>query len=270
MARLMDLSIIAHKYNFMAIESWCDDLLLHHCIGGIDFLSKCSASQMEVLADIASRRQAGDFLQIIQNEWLGRLKTRALSISHALLVGERHNWRAFLGKAYYEQLRQLRLSHTGGALQVLNLDKTNLNEQQRYRLLHGFCSLSMFWDTLVKRRFRKASANLSTSSSSWSHHRDGAGCKNNMPKIWDFLWAEVLKGQSAGIIVGDVLGNLTYMMERAPSVVGNECCQNHILKRVQSIHDDLSEDLVDHFLGPNDEVNELVAGDSEVDIDLSV
>lgn len=253
MLRMIDLSAIAHKYNFEAIEKWCNDVLHHHCRAGINFLSSCSAADMEALADLTSRGNFNDELcQIIQVKWLARLRIRALPISHALTVGERLCWRDFLGKAYYEQLCQMRANHLANVtLDVLNLDKFDLTDKQKYHLLHGSYSLSIFWDNFAKRRV-STDIGMVCSTHIGSLHRDS--CSVNITKLWDQVFTDLSQAYRAGLLTGDILNNLSYIAKKIPQIsLPGLYCQRPIAKRVERIHDDLTKTMADHFLGPEPE-----------------
>ena len=227
MHRLIDLSSIVHKYQFLTTEQWCNGVLLHHCCNGIKFLTDCSALEFEALAEIAFRAQVADLAGTVQSSWLSRLQSGTLPASHALTVGEKYSWREFLGKVYYQQLRKLRSAHLSGDLRPLDLDGTDFTVEQRYHLLHGFYSISIVWEAFESRR---AFEGICPSAPSHQHSfPKSTGLRN----AWD------------------PLGDLASYAKLEHSVTSPiMACQKEISKKTQAMHDDMVRDMADHFLGP--------------------
>lgn len=237
MSRLINLSSIAHKYQFSTTEQWCNGVLLHHCRSGIGFLTNCSLFEFEALADIAFHTEGTDLADVVQSNWLSRLQSGTLSASHALTVGERYSWRNFLGKVYYQQLCKLRTAHLAGDPRPINLEGTDFTVEQRYHLLHGFYSISIVWDAFQS---KKAFEGICPSGSLHQHL-----CAPQAPALWTFIKASRTRNG------WDPLGDFAFSAKHIPTANVIIACRKEIGQKAQAMHDDMLRDMADHFLGPS-------------------
>ncbi|KAJ6508261.1 hypothetical protein C8R45DRAFT_966750 [Mycena sanguinolenta] len=149
--RLVIVAKMAHKYSLSSFETWALSMIWIHSRSERDYLDHCPQNLLNRVYEAAAAGGRRDLCELVEEKWLARLKRRELHLRHALDFGETHDMRAFLALAYYQQAQDMqsfapKLS-TGS--EITDFSQLNLTPSQLHRLLSGYCSLSLFWETCI-------------------------------------------------------------------------------------------------------------------------
>ncbi|KAF7348197.1 BTB domain-containing protein [Mycena sanguinolenta] len=159
--RLVVVAKMAHKYSLSSFETWALSMIRIHSQSERDYLDHCPQNLLDGVYEAAAAGGCQDLCELVEEKWLARLKHRELHLRHALDFGETHDMRPFLVSAYYQQAQDMqsfapRLS-TGS--EITDFSCLNLTHSQLHRLLSGYCSLSLFWETCIGTSFQTCASN---------------------------------------------------------------------------------------------------------------
>ncbi|KAJ7160131.1 hypothetical protein C8R46DRAFT_1223628 [Mycena filopes] len=151
--RLVAVANLSHKYLLSSFESWAVGMMWVHCQPGCDYLARCTQDMLDAIHDAAVAGERQDLSSLVEEKWLARLKSGELELRHALDFGEARGMMEFLGRAYYQQALQMQqlAPTTGAEAQATDFSQFNLNHLQIYRLLAGYCSLSLMCEKFRKK-----------------------------------------------------------------------------------------------------------------------
>jgi hypothetical protein len=213
---------MSHKYTLTSFEKWALDIIWIHCQPGMDYLDDCPQDMLSRIFEVAKAGDRQDLCNLVEKRWLLRLKTGELQLRQALDFGEKHNMRAFLGDAYYQQVQGMKsFVPLLDASQATDFSRSNLTHEQLHNLLRGYVSLSLFWE-------RESTRSIPRSCSNSRYHKSS---------MVDILLPE---GRPT---VG--LPDFVTRLEAADG--GCSCRKKHITNLVSSF----SRSIPDHFLGEN-------------------
>ncbi|KAF8215057.1 hypothetical protein K438DRAFT_1955053 [Mycena galopus ATCC 62051] len=149
--RLVVVANMGHKYSSSSFEAWALSIVWIHCQSERDYLNGCPQNMLDGVYEAAAAGGRDDLCRLVEQKWLPRLKRGELRLRHALDFGETHDMRTFLVDAYYQQAQDMKACapklNTGS--EVADFSRLNLTPGQLHRLLSGYCSLSLFWETCI-------------------------------------------------------------------------------------------------------------------------
>lgn len=256
MGRILPLVVIANKYGFRSLEEWGFDVLNHHCEGGLDFLTRCSVSELSLLADIAVLSDYTQYttrlIGLIQEKSLSRLKVSTTSplVNVMLEIGEKHSWDSYLGKVYSQIVHAITYdsvdtpiglseSHTR-MIQAVNT--LGLKPEQEMRLYKGYIALVQFWDSFVRNR-AKIDVELCPHNHNWDR------CRENISQAWNSIFQAVSVSHPSA----DVDGKLGYIINQFASSSVRDWrdvhCWSSIRDRVKNIREDVLANIPRLFVG---------------------
>jgi hypothetical protein len=242
-SRLICLARISNKYNFGRIEEWCTKVILEQCSSGLDFCADCSADDLDNLVSVAMCSGLTPLRDVIEDKWLERLDNGELDRQHAFQVGERYHWRSFLGKLYYRHVLEICSLEPAENTLAVELPST-FTDAQRFSLLKGFHSLTLFWQNFSK---KKIEIQMQEGCRQGYHHN--YYCVQAYSRVWEQLFGNVTSYKSI-----DVLGKLARMVEDTKGIqlwgTMQPGCRETISRGLVDLHAKVSETLPDHFLGP--------------------
>ncbi|KAF7364773.1 BTB domain-containing protein [Mycena venus] len=146
--KLLKVAKMSHKYSLPTFESWALDMILIQCkplAGAPGHLSVCGEDILLDLMTLALLSNHSQLLDLVEENWLSRLRTGNLPCKCALIAGEKHGRTVFLAEVYYhlnKELGKTRLPTTSP------FSHLNLTDTQLLRLLSGSTLLSNFWTHL--------------------------------------------------------------------------------------------------------------------------
>ncbi|KAJ7105072.1 hypothetical protein C8R43DRAFT_1047100 [Mycena crocata] len=220
-ARLVSVANMSHKYIFPSCETWALNLIWIHCKEGMDYLDDCPQDMLCRVFEAAARGDRQDLCNLVEERWLSRLKSGELRLRDALDFGEKHDRRKFLGDAYCQRALDMKSFILVAESQISDFSQSDLTPTQLYRLLSGYCSLSLFWE-----RFSATTVSRSCGSSS----RHQSSC------------AEVLFRHPAEPL--DIIAGLEATLARSVAAPGCSCRDNYIKDLIANC-----APLAEHFLG---------------------
>ncbi|KAJ7868167.1 hypothetical protein B0H13DRAFT_2351596 [Mycena leptocephala] len=123
-ASLVIVASMAHKYSLVTFEAWALGIIWLHCQPG------------RII-----------WMGVPKKCWIESSKPRSLEgakiyLRHALDFGQKHGRREFLATAYYQQALDMK-SFVPSVGNATDFSQSNLTHDQIYRLLSGYCSLSL-------------------------------------------------------------------------------------------------------------------------------
>jgi hypothetical protein len=164
--RLVTVATMSHKYSLSSFETWALSIVWIHCQSERDYLIDCPQNMLDGIYEAGAAGGRQDLCSLIEEKWLARLKRGELQLRHALDFGEAHDMRAFLADAYYQQARDMKsfAPKLGSGSAVVDFSQLNLTDSQIRRLLSGYCSLSLFWES-----FKNTTLSPACPQNHWRH-----------------------------------------------------------------------------------------------------
>ncbi|KAF8204622.1 hypothetical protein BJ912DRAFT_2800 [Pholiota molesta] len=251
--KLVSIFLISHKYHFEAHETFARDLLSKHCRTLIakpnskhNYFNRCPESRLEaILRIVILTSQTRNFPlhpSTIQNIWTNRLEQTKGSISCALGVADALGLRKFVGELYYIELTRMKPVPLQGSPAYVHPVVSALESHQKLALYQGNWSLRYYWSKTLKM------AQSQPELSKRLECVDPNGVSGHFcPAIWKAAWKEIDGNQwdsSPFDPLKEILKVYTQIVGR--NDVRAPCAVNSI----QSIVDDLKDNIADHFLGP--------------------
>ncbi|KAJ7903880.1 hypothetical protein B0H13DRAFT_1882079 [Mycena leptocephala] len=128
-ASLVIVANMAHKYSLVTFEAWALGIIWLHCEPGRDYLDGCPQEMLDRVFEAAESGGRQDLCGLVEER-------------HALDFGQKHGRREFLATAYYQQALDMK-SFVPSIGNATDFSQSNLTHDQIYRLLSGYCSLSL-------------------------------------------------------------------------------------------------------------------------------
>jgi hypothetical protein len=147
--RLLAVATMSHKYSLSSFEAWALGVIWIHSRSKRDYLNTCPRDMLSGIHQAATAGGHKDLCGLVEQKWLSRVKRRELQLRHALDFGETHGMALFLACGYYQQARSLKSPTLGAGSEVADFSHLNLTHAQLHRLLAGYCTLSLFWETCI-------------------------------------------------------------------------------------------------------------------------
>ncbi|KAJ7581905.1 hypothetical protein C8J56DRAFT_1168509 [Mycena floridula] len=240
--RLMSLAVISNKYNFITLEKWSAEVILHHC--SKSYIISCPLGQLDVLAEIAVRAEPElpQLVGTLRLKCLDRLllKSDNRAVSHALDVGETHGWREFQGHLYFREAVQICSNPCSEAsLSTAPSTAAELTDAQKRRLMIGCYSLTLLWD-----RFYRKHVNVDDPGSESVYVN---GRYTQRPTQWTRKLSLIAKASPCAIV--DIPARVERMKQALHSNDGHQEVYD-AESMLSDLLNDFDTSLPDHFLGP--------------------
>ncbi|KAJ6504747.1 hypothetical protein C8R47DRAFT_157244 [Mycena vitilis] len=159
--RLVAVARISHKYCLSSFEAWALSVVWIHSQSDRDYLDGCAQYMLDETYEAAANGGRHDLCSLVEQKWVSRLRRRDLPLRHALDFGEAHGMQTFLVEAYYQQARNMKVLApklvTGS--EVADFCQLDLTPGQMHHLLAGYCSLTLFWESVTNTTLKTCSTN---------------------------------------------------------------------------------------------------------------
>ncbi|KAJ6622621.1 hypothetical protein B0H10DRAFT_2013537, partial [Mycena sp. CBHHK59/15] len=174
MPRLVNVARMCQKYSLPLFENWALGVIRSQCESeaGLKFgyLDTCPQAMLDRIMALGTLCGDHVLLGLVEMGWSARLRSGELNCSDALVSGENHARRQFLGDVYYELNKRIHSSNLSPALGFSDL---GLTDKQLLSLLCGHVLISKFWKQLRQKRLVKRGtcnpfAHSAFCSSAWS------------------------------------------------------------------------------------------------------
>jgi len=257
----LNLAAIAHKYHFTSFQTWAIDVVAFHCEGGNFYTRTCSSAILERTIQIATLYGRPAICRAVEQDWLKRLyyapsRVRYIStepqplkmepepeqgpdldpdpepvtstVGHTLDVSEKYGLRSFARDIYHKQIKSMHTS--GGASNPVSVAfDPSLSLMQKYRVLFGYCSLSLYSDSSHFLQ-REPSGGCSQ-----ANHRQL--CRPAWRKAWEY---------SVSFRTSDRLGILEAFQEELDRLyTSNQACKAALIADVEQRISEIQKFLLD-------------------------
>ncbi|KAJ7105068.1 hypothetical protein C8R43DRAFT_227057 [Mycena crocata] len=236
--RLINVATMCHKYTLPVFENWALDMLCIQCQAPLDHLATCPQDVLDRIMALGAKCNHDHLLGLVEVTWISRIKSGALQGSDALVSGERHGRRRFLGEVYYQLNKQIHLD-SATLTPTRGFSHLNLTDKQLLRLLSGHVLLSAFWKQLSQSAIKPRVGGCNT-------HNSCAELWKEVP--WDpsdgsDVLAALLKARNF-LLWDPVIGR----PRPAPFYVSASCIAEHINGFHASV---FAGGIAPYFLGPD-------------------
>lgn len=253
--RLCRLTKIVNKYQFEELEKWATDVLTDPRVGLSTYLRiTCPLEDLNIFLEAASLSNSKKLRKVIEDQTSERIiDSVGREVLPILNAVEKYGSRRLQGVAYYfllMYLDELPLQWTPNSTAPLFPSVADgLSQTQRYRLFLGQWSLSKFWDRCC------AEFPIDLPLVSACHEKSHESCKVAWEATWDTLRIEADRTYPRKL---DIVSKLLYMNAHGPGgkldsgvhMPKHAICRAISPGPADSLLDELSRTMPDHFLGP--------------------